>query len=285
MPDGKPISPFDFQEIYYIPETCESNVPESMLAKFKQLGKMGLGDARGNMLIRTAYEDIYLLKDSTGHLVMPEVAVVRKDGKFGMMEIRKKIVLKADYDGIEFLQLLKESDKAKAKTFLLIKTKMNGKWGIINLTTQKTYNHEFESIQPYFDGLALVQKDRKFGYINTESEIEISNKYDFATNFNNKTAIVGKNNRFGLINTENKTIIAIEYEELKLLFPTETDDKFLASLYKVRKGKHYGIVNNLGQIVVPIEYDSLEFKKGDYAGKGIKNGVSEEVEMTIPKQK
>jgi hypothetical protein len=268
-----------------MPETCQSTAPESMLAKFKQLGKMGLGDARGNMLIRTAYEDIYLLKDTTGALVMPEVAVVRKEKKFGMMEIRQKIVLKAEYDAIEFLQLLKESDKAKAKTFLLIKTKINGKWGIINLTTQKTYAHDFEQIEPFTDGLSLVKKDGKFGYIDLEEDMKIDNDYDFATSFVNKVAMVGKKNRFGLISTNDKVIIPIEYDEIKLLFPTETEDKFLASLYKVRKGKFYGILNQLGQVVVPTEYESLEFKKGNYEGIGIKNGVSEEVTMTIPKKK
>jgi hypothetical protein len=285
MPDGKPICPFSFEEIYYLPETCESTAPESMVVKFKQLGRMGLGDARGNMLIRTAYDDIYLMKDTAGHLVMPEVAVVRKEGKFGMMEIRQKIVLKADYEAVEFLQLLKESDKPKAKTFLLIKTKINGKWGIINLTTQKTYSHDFEYIAPFSDGLALVKKDKKFGYIDIDEDMKISNNYDFASSFVNKTAIVGKNNRFGLISVANKSIIPIEYEELKLLFPTETDDKFLASLYQVRKGKLYGIVNNLGQTVVATEYESLSFKKGNYEGTGIKDGKTEEVAMIIPKQK
>lgn len=284
-PDGKPICTFSYDEIYYLPETCESTAPESMVVKFKQFGKIGLGDARGNVLIRTAYEDIWLLKDTAGRLVMPEVAVVRKEGKLGMMEIRQKIVLKADYEGIEFLQLLKESEKPKAKTFLLIKTKIKGKWGIINLTTQKTYSHDFESIEPFTDGLALVKKDRKFGYIDIDEDLKISNKYDFATSFVNKVAIVGKNNRFGLINTAEKSIIPIEYDEIKVLFPTETDDKFLASLYLVRKGKLFGILNNLGQTVVATEYENLKFKKGDYTGIGVKNGKEEEVDMIIPKNK
>jgi hypothetical protein len=285
MPDGKPICTFSYDEIYYLPETCESNAPESMLVKFKQFGKMGLGDARGNMLIRTSYEDIWLLKDTAGRLVMPEVAVVRKEGKLGMMEIRQKLILKADYEGIEFLQLLKEADKPKAKTFLLLKTKIKGKWGIINLTTQKTYSHDFDRIEPFTDGLALIQKDRKFGYIDIDEDLKISNKYDFATSFQNKVAIVAKNNRFGLINTSDKAIIPLDYDEVKLLFPTETEDKFLASLYIVRKAKLYAILNATGQIVVPLLYESLKFKKGDYTGTGIKDGKEEEVDMIIPKTK
>jgi hypothetical protein len=285
MPDGRPICTFSYEEITYLPETCESNVPESMVVKFKQLGKIGLGDARGNMLIRTSYDDIWLLKDTAKHLVMPEVAVVKKDRKLGLMELRQKLIMKAEYDGIEFLQLLKESDKPKAKTWLLIKVQQGGKWGIINLTTQDVYLREFERIEPFADGLALVQKNRKFGYIDTDSKLKIENQYDYATSFHHKTAIVGKNNRFGLLHADKKLAIDIIYEEIKPLFPTETDDKFLASLYQVRKGKLYGILNADGFEVVPVAYESLHFGKGDYSGIGTKEGKKEEIDMKIPPKK
>ncbi len=285
MLDGKPICTFSYDEITYLPETCESNVPESMVVKFKQLGKIGLGDARGNMLIRTSYEDIWLLKDTAQHLVMPEVAIVRKDRKLGLMELRQKIILKAEYDGIEFLQLLKESEKPKAKTWLLIKVKQNGKWGIINLTTQDVYTREFESIAPFADGWALVKKDGKFGYINPQSELKIENTWEYAENFHQQVAIVGKNNKFGVLQADKKLAVPCQYHEIKWLFPAETDDKFLASLLLVRKEKVWGIITPAGFEVVPVEYEKLQFGKGDYTGFGSKEGKKEEIDMKIPPKK
>ncbi|MFY7787309.1 MAG: WG repeat-containing protein [Thermoflexibacteraceae bacterium] len=284
LADGKPICPFSFDDIVFFPETCLGTTPESMVIKYIQMGKVGLGDARGNMLIRTSYEDVYLLKDSAQQLIQPAVAVVRKEGKFGMMELQHKIVMKADYDSIGFVGFIKESAKAKAKTDLVVKVKQKGLWGLVNLTTQEVFERAYTYIGRCADGLIVVKNTKKYGYIDLNNKEKIDMEYDMALPFVNKVALVNKNGKWGLINQDGKANLPLQYEELQTLFPKETEDKFLATLYLVKKDKKYGILSATGQVIVPLEYEKLVFKQGDYTGKGWKDGKAEEVEMQIPQK-
>ncbi|MCU0392397.1 MAG: WG repeat-containing protein [Thermoflexibacter sp.] len=274
--DGNPITALSYEEIPYLPETCSGS---QQVFKVKQGGKYGLLDSKGGILIRPVYDDVFLLKNEKGKQTVPAVACVRKQGKYGFLELVTKQILPTNYDKIAFLQQLEIQEKDKIKTHLLIKVQLKGKWGVMNLSEQENIPMEYDEINAFREGFALVQKDGKFGFIDLKGREKIAIKYDYAQDFVQGIAIVKKNEAFGAIDTDKKEVIAFEYQQIEYLIekPKKGNDahEFFAQLLKVKKGNKYGIVNQQGKIIIPIEFESLNL---DIKGFGFRAKRTQEGE-------
>jgi hypothetical protein len=267
-PDGSPMTALSFEEIPYLPETCGGS---QAVFKVKQGGKFGLIDSKGGILIRPVYDDVFMLKNERGKLTVPEVACVRKQNKFGFLELREKQILPTNFDKIAFLQQLEIAEKDKITTNLLVKVWLNGKCGVMNLTKKTEIPVEFSDIQPFENELAVVQKDNKFGFISLAGKEKIAIKYDFAYAFHNGVAIVKKGESFGAINLDKKEIIGFDYQSLEYLIekPKKGNDaqEFFAQFLKAKKGNKYGIINQQGKLIIPFAYSELTL---DTKGFGFK---------------
>ncbi|TAH18141.1 MAG: WG repeat-containing protein [Cytophagales bacterium] len=256
--DGSPMTPMIYEEIPYLPETCGGSQP---IFKVKQGGKFGLMDNKGGILIRSAYDDVFMLKTDKGKLTTPEVACVRKQNKYGFLELREKQILPTQYDKIAFLQHIEIKEKDKIKTNLLIKVWQNGKCGVMNLSDKTEIPIEYTDIQPFEHSLALVRKNGKFGFIDLEGKEKVSIKYDYAQGFKQGIAILKKGESFGAINTERKEVIDFAYQSLEYLIdsPKEGNDEqeFMSDFLRAKKGDKYGIINLQGRAIIPFNYTSL----------------------------
>ncbi len=280
--DGSPITALAFEEIPYLPETCGGS---QAVFKVKQGGKFGLIDSKGGILIRPVYDDVFMLKNEKGKITTPEVACVRKQNKYGFLELKEKQILPTNFDKIAFLQQLEIVEKDKISTHLLVKVWLNGKCGVMNLTKKTEIPIEYTDIQPFENELALVQKDGKFGFINVEGKEKIAIKYDFAYSFRHGIAIVKKGENFGAINAEKKEVISFDYQNLAYLVekPKKGNDaqEFLAQFLKAQKGEKYGVINQQGKAIIPFDYAelTLDVKGFGFKVKKEKDSVEEFVMM------
>lgn len=256
--DGSPMTAMIYEEIPYLPETCGGSQP---IFKVKQGGKFGLMDNKGGILIRSAYDDVFMLKTDKGKLTTPEVACVRKQNKYGFLELREKQILPTQYDKIAFLQNIEVKEKDKISTHLLIKVWQNGKCGVMNLSDKTEIPIEYTDIQPFEHNLALVRKNGKFGFIDLEGKEKVSIKYDYAQGFKQGVAILKKGESFGAIDTERKEVIDFAYQSLEYLVESlregNDEQEFMSGFLKAKKGDKYGIINLQGRAIIPFNYTSL----------------------------
>jgi len=281
--DGSPITALAFEEIPYLSETCEGS---QQVFKVKQGGKYGLLDKQGGILIRPVYDDVFLLKNDKGKQTIPAVACVRKQGKYGFLELVEKQILPTNYDKIAFLQQLEIQEKDKITTHLLLKIQQNGKWGLMNLTDKEEIPIEFDDIQPFQYGFALVKKAGKYGFIDLKGREKIAIKYDYAQSFLHGIAIAKKGEYFGAISEDKKETIPFEYQSLEYLIEKSKKNheayEFFAPLLKAKKGDKYGIINQQGKVIIPLEYESISLDINGFGFRAKKDKDSSEEFLTLP---
>lgn len=194
----------------------------------------------------------------------------KKDGFYGLIDLNGKVIVKAEYQSIENLQLCEG-------IFLI---KQNDKYGIINLKGTVI-------IKPAYDGIIsdgyYTKEDeyKKSGYIVSNKTSE-GYRYGYITNKGKKYLdtnynsifrvqepedekgiylIVSENGKYGLYKN-NKKIINNEYQSI------EYDDN--SNLLIVQKNKKYGIAGFDGKIIIPVENKNIE-SKGIYIYAELEN--------------
>ncbi|MCS6968481.1 MAG: WG repeat-containing protein [Cytophagales bacterium] len=272
---GKPITTFDYQEVSLFPASCQST---AMVAKVKQFDKFGLITIKGEILIRPSYDDIAMLTDEQGKATTPTVIVVRRQSKYGMMELQSGFILKTEFERIEFLQYKQPENKNKAaEKELLLRFKQNGKWGFLNLASKWQSNAEWDDLQPFSDGWAPVLKSNKWGFINQEGKNKIACQYETTLGFRQGGAPVRKNGKWFLINTNGK-IISSSWEDMQFLLSSQAEkyhNAYHLSLIKVKQNDKWGLLDTKGHVIIPCQYDQLEWMPRAAGFKSSKEGKEE----------
>jgi hypothetical protein len=273
--NGKPITVLDYQDISLLPASCSGTHPASMVAKVKQLGKFGLINGKGEVLIRPSYDDVLMLTNEQGKATNPEIVLVRRQNKYGMMELRNGQVLKTEFERIEFLQHLEKEVKGKTEKELLLRLKINGKWSFLNVFTKFQSDSEWDELLPFGNGWAAVRKGDKWGFINEEGKNKISCQYEATLGFRQGGAPVRKNGKWGIINTEKKEVYAPQADRMEFLVQPEAKPRhsdYVLSLVSIERNGKTGVIDTQGREILPCEYDSLEYVPRTGGFKVIKDG-------------
>lgn len=260
--NGKPVTVLDYQDINLLPASCSGTHPASMVAKVKQLGKFGLINGKGEVLIRPSYDDVMMLADEQGKATNPEIVLVRRQNKYGMMELRNGQVLKTEFERIEFLQHVEKEVKGKTEKELLLRLKINGKWSFLNISTKFQSDPDWDELLPFGSGWAAVRKGDKWGFINEEGKNKISCQYEATLGFRQGGAPIRKNGKWGIVNPEKKEVYAPQADRMEFLVQPEAKRRhsdYVLSLVRVERNGKTGVIDTQGHEIFPCEYDSLEY--------------------------
>lgn len=209
----------------------------------------------------TQYEKVEPIKlKNVASDLMYEKTVLKykEDGKYGLINLDGKKLLKAQYDEIESLSY-KEGE---------LLAKKEEKYGVININGKIVVNTEYDniSVDAYhttgigykFAGYIVSNKTEqgyRYGYIDYKGKKMLPTEYNEIsriTNIKDKEQIyliVAKNGQYGLINNE-KELIKNEYQSISY------DEK--NKLLTIEKSKKYGIATLEGKIILPEEYDEID---------------------------
>jgi hypothetical protein len=122
----------------------------------------------------------------------------------------------------------------------------DGLWGFINDSGHIMIRPDYDWVENFEDGLAMVGKDFKVGFVNKAGKVVIPLKYDEAEPFYKGYAIVSVNDQYGVINKANLPEIPLVYEEM---------NEFSQGLSAVMIGEKYGYMNLSGKMVIPASFD------------------------------
>ena len=202
-------------------------------------GKKGIYDTAGKLILPLEYS--YL---SSGDFEEgSKLAHFTKNGKYGFMDRKCKIIVPAVYDMVSGFE-----DG-------LATVQKNGKTGFIDEKGTLVIPMIYGDAYSFSEGLAAVEKNGKWGWIDKKGKEVIPFKYDKATYFDNGVANVEMNDKLGLIDKSGRELIPCENS-----YPYFT---FYDGLqYRDMKGKK-GYVDQTGKMVIEASFDFAgDFENG-----------------------
>lgn len=179
----------------------------------------------------------FLLKSNSDYVV------IRKNGKYGVIDNNNKCVVECKYDSV---RPFKEGRAAVLIGF---------DWSFIN-EYGETIANGFEEVEDFSEGLAAVKKNGKWGYINTYGKTIIPYRFSKADSFSDGLAAVAFKTKYGYIDKHNKTIIPFKYEKAF---------SFEEGVAEVRNQDGSGTISKDG-IIIDWEYkEKTYYDNTDYA--------------------
>ena len=222
--------------------------------------------------ILTGYEQIEALEN---------VLRIKKNGKYGLIDLNGKELLPAEYDEITVLEGIENS--------LIIKK--DGKVGLVNDTGSVIIDANYKEIKglgdTYKDGYITIDEQGKYGLISATKKQILENKYDeilqvplkeyYAIKENGKQKLINSNgevlidsgfdeikstttngiifvkdNLYGEMNTSGEVTIKADYQELK---------EVKEQIYIAKQNNKYGIIDGLGNGLTAFEYDGMTYNE------------------------
>lgn len=191
---------------------------------------------------------------------------VKKDGKYGLINLNGTQLLACEYEEITALQGIENS----------ILIKKDGKFGLANDTGSILIEPNFTEIKnlgkTYKEGYITINQDGKYGVVSTTKMQLLENKYDeikpvYLPNY----FLVIEAGTLKVINSSGETILQEGFDDIK----SETSKGFIFT-----KNNLYGEISKSGEILIEAKYQDLkEAKDGDYIAKqNEKYGIIDSVE-------
>lgn len=219
--------------------------------------------------------------DKTGNMYYEKVLKVEQDGKYGLIDLKGKEILKPEYTSIEALKgiensiIIKKDDKLglcdlngtivittqytkilgigdNYKNGYIVQNNEN-KYGVIDFNSQTILEPKYDDIsQTSENNMYVVKEGTNLKLINKQQETLIENKFDTVSQINGDNIVFTKGGKYGVITTNSEQKIAPEYDDLKYTFD---------SYYIAKKADKYGIINTSNETILPFEYTNITYRK------------------------
>jgi WG containing repeat len=172
--------------------------------------------------------------------------VYSDNGKSGLMDTNKNIILPAQFDHIENWQvdnLIRiDSGGEKIRDSDVVGYNFK-KYGLINTQGQILFRPKFDDLR-VSNNSALVRVDSLFGFIDNKGNWLIRPKYKVAYPFYKGTAVVQEKNQFRLINKQGQKIIGQTFDTIW---------SFKNDIAVIEKDKKRGFINYKGTYILPMD--------------------------------
>lgn len=200
-----------------------------------------------NEEIFTEYEKVEALEnyDEAQNVWYEEnVLKVQKDGKWGLIDLNGKEILKPEYNSISTLKGIKNS--------LIIEK--NGLFGLVNNKGIKILEPNYMEIlnfgDDYKNGYITVSQENKYGLVNISGNKVLENKYEKIENiYSEKYFVIRESGKQKLINKEEKEVLTDGFDEI-----TQIANQGVV----FTKNKKYGLMDFTSNVLIDAEYEKLE---------------------------
>ena len=282
--DGEEVIQPSYQEMIVIPDKTK----EVFICTYNVNEENGTYQTKAvnsnNEEILTGYDQIEALDnmDKNGNVWYEEnVLRVKKNGKYGLIDLLGKEILPVEYDEITVLDgtensiLIKKADKiglVNDTGSIIIECNYKeikklgdtykdgyitideqGKYGVISATKKQILDNKYDEIsQVALKEYYQVKEDEKVKLINSKGETVIENGFDQIKSVTTNGIIFEKNNLFGEMNTSGEMVLEAVYQDLK-----EANN----GIYIAKQNDKYGIIDNVGNIQIPFEYQIITYNE------------------------
>jgi hypothetical protein len=161
--------------------------------------------------------------------------------------------------------------------YILLPIEQGELQGFIDTASKIVISPQFDKVNPFHEGLAVVAKDDKTFYINKESQNAFGNYFTEAYDFHNGIAAVQYDSlgNWRFINRQGQ-FISDTYDEISDL----SND-----MYVVKKSGKYGAMNRYAQLIIEPKFSKIGDYKNDlayYEENGLFGFINKEGSFTKP---
>lgn len=196
----------------------------------RHMGKYGLIDKRGDLLIEAKYDEMEILDN-------PEFVKVAYDGRYGVLDKFGKVIVPLEYDFV-----------GKMCEDIIVVCK-NGLYGCFDKTGTLIVPLEYDEIKEYAGEMARFRYKGRFGFIDKEGEILVAPFSDDVENFSEGCALVKIKNKFGFVTLQGDWITVPMYE---------AGGSFSGGLAYVSMHGKYGYIDKSGEFAIPMAYSAAK---------------------------
>lgn len=213
-----------------------------------------------NEEVFTQYEQIEAIsnKDLSHNIWYEEnVLKVKKDGKYGTINLAGKELTSCQYDEIVAIEGIKNA----------LKVTKDGKMGIIDNEGKAILPVQYQDItnlgKDNKDGFIIKAEDGKYGVVNYSNQIVLETKYDEIEKvYGNDMYVVKQAGKQILVKKDGTEILSSGYDEIKEILKN-ADNGIIYT-----QGGKYGVMKTTGEVTIPAEYEELkEAKTGIFIAK------------------
>lgn len=206
-----------------------------------------------NEEIFTKYEQIeaFSNKDVNNNIWYEEnVLKVKKDGKYGIINLAGKELTACEYEQIEPIEGIKN----------VLKVTKDGKKGVIDNQGKKvlaTQSAEITNLgKEAIDGFIVKGEDGKYGIVNYSDEVILEAKYDTIEKVHgNDMYVVRQGGKQVLVKKDGTEVLNTGFDEIKEILKNAEN----GIIYK-KDGK-YGVMKTNGEVTIAPDYEDLKEAK------------------------
>ena len=206
-----------------------------------------------NEILFTEYEQVEVIQnyDNQNNIWYEKDCLkVKKDNKYGLINLSGKILLNIEYDSINPMIGVKNS----------LITEKEGKKGLVTTSGSIIIKNEYKEIKSltneYENGYIVKNEEGKYGVIGTNKKALLPIEYDDIKNvYSENTYVAKQNGQWEIVNNDNNTSIKLEYEDVASI----NNNNIV-----VKKTGKYGIILLTGEEKIPVQYEELKNIYQDY---------------------
>lgn len=238
----------------------------------RHLGKYGVIDRNGNIILDTIYEKIEYLSN-------PNYLRVTKEGAMGVVSTDGRVIVPLKYNYI--------GDMSEN----LIIVRSGWLYGCYNKEGEMVIPCDYSSMSEFKNGMTIAGPLKKLGYMNNKGEFIIEPFADEAYHFSDGCARVVVDGRTGYIDIDGNWVIEPTYDgggnSSIGIIPVMTNGKFSYitkdmhviskveyttaedfdpeyRVARVSNNNKWGIINEVGREIIPVQYDILHILPDGY---------------------
>ena len=282
--EGKEVIAPSYQEMIVIPNKskdvfiCTYNINE-------ETGEYQTKAINGkNEEMLTGYEQIEAIEniDENDNVWYEEnILKIKKNGKYGLIDLTGKELLPAEYDEIVALRGIANSIilKKDGKQGLIndngsiivevnykeiknlgttykdgyITIDENEKYGVVSTTKKQMLENKYEEVeQVYLQDYYLVKEDGNQKLVNSAGDTVISEGFDTIKSITSRGFIFTKDNLYGEMDKTGAVLVEAKYQDLK-----EAKD----GIYIAKENDRYGIIDTDGNVKVSFDYAGITYNE------------------------
>ncbi len=136
----------------------------------------------------------------------------------------------------------------------------DGKYIVMDTQGNILFEPQFDSVDGYENGFAIVTQNGKQGFIDTQGNVVVQPQYDFVQDFRNDGyARVNNNGLYGAVDRQGKLVVPMKYSEIgdfsEGMFCVAVSDPNVPYAYR------FGFVDTTGNLVIPTIYCGFSFSE------------------------
>lgn len=206
-----------------------------------------------NEEIFTQYEQIEAIsnKDKNNNIWYENnIVKVKKDGKYGIIDLKGKELASCQYDEITVIEGLENT----------LKIVKDGKYGVIDADGKELLKPEYADItnlgKDNKEGFIVKNADGKYGIVDFSNQKILDTKYEYiAKIYGNNMYVVKQDGKQILVKKDGEEILNSGYDEIKAILKNIEN-----AIIFMKDGKQ-GIMKTTGEVIIPAEYEEVKEAK------------------------